>query len=325
MKLRDEDFEQPILELERKLAEVRGYPQTNGNLREIEKLEKKILKTRKEIFAGLNAWQRTLVARNAKRPYFLDYAEHLFTDFIEIHGDRRYSDDLAIVGGIARFEGRPVVAVGHQKGRGVKQKLKRNFGMPNPEGYRKALRIMKFGEKFKIPVLSFIDTVGAYPGIGAEERGQAEAIAHNLREISRIKTPIVVIVTGEGGSGGALAIGIGDKILMLEYATYSVISPEGCAAILWKDQSRVKEAAANMKMSAKDLSRFGLIDKIVPEPTGGAHVDHEGMSRILGKHIIEALEALDQYPIEDLKELRYQKFRKMGELQESHPEAEQKG
>jgi acetyl-CoA carboxylase carboxyl transferase subunit alpha len=322
MKPRDEDFEQPIIELERKIKEFASYPETNGNLRELEKLNKKLEKTRKEVFSKLNPWQRTLVARNPKRPYFLDYVNQLFEDFVEIHGDRRYADDQAIVGGIARFEGMPVVAVGHQKGRDVKEKLRRNFGMPNPEGYRKALRIMKYGEKFKIPVLSFVDTVGAYPGIGAEERGQAEAIAHNLREISSLRTPIVVIVTGEGGSGGALAIGIGDIILMLQYATYSVISPEGCAAILWKDQSKVKEAASNMKMTARDLHRFGLIDKIVTEPLGGAHVDPANMSLILKKYILEALDELEGRSAEELLALRYGKFRKMGELQKISPAEE---
>jgi len=319
MKPREEDFEQPIVDLERKIKELLSYPKTNGNLRELDKLRKKLEKSRKEIFSGLSPWQRTLVARNAKRPYFLDYAKYLFDDFVEIHGDRRYSDDPAIVGGMARFEGIPVIAVGHQKGRDVKEKLRRNFGMPNPEGYRKALRIMRYGEKFKMPVLSFIDTVGAYPGIGAEERGQAEAIAHNLREISSLRTPIVVIVTGEGGSGGALAIGIGDKILMLQYATYSVISPEGCAAILWKDQNKVKEAASNMKTTAKDLHKLGLIDKIVPEPFGGAHVDHEEISRTLKKEIFKALSDLEGLKPEELISLRYDKFRKMGELQKTAP------
>jgi acetyl-CoA carboxylase carboxyl transferase subunit alpha len=262
----------------------------------------------------ISPWQRTLLARHPARPYTLDYVHALFTDFTELHGDRRFGDDPALVAGLASFNGRPVVVVGHQKGRDTRQKLFRNFGMPKPEGYRKALRVMRLAEKFRCPVITFIDTPGAYPGLDAEERGQAEAIAHNLRELARLATPIVVNVTGEGGSGGALAIAIGDHINMLENAVYSVISPEGCASILWRDAGRAEEAAMAMKITAPDLLGFGIIDEVVPEPGEGAHADPEALFRTLGPLMERQLAELAALPRETLLQQRYEKFRRMGRL-----------
>jgi acetyl-CoA carboxylase carboxyl transferase subunit alpha len=264
----------------------------------------------------LDAWDRVKLARHADRPYTLDYINAVFMDFTEIHGDRRFGDDPAMITGLARFHGEPCVVVGHQKGRTTKQRQQRNFGMPKPEGYRKALRVMKIAEKFQRPVFTFIDTPGAYPGIDAEERGQAEAIAYNLREMARLRVPIIVTVTGEGGSGGALAIGVGDQVLMLENSIYSVISPEGCASILWRDASFAEAAAKALRLTAQDLFEFGLIDRIVAEPPGGAHADPEAMSAALGEALNEALAVVRDLPIEERLQLRYEKFRKMGDFED---------
>lgn len=264
----------------------------------------------------LSAYEKVKLARDPKRPYFLDYVEHLCTDFSEIHGDRRFGDDPAIVTGFAFFHGRPVCLVGHQKGRDTKQKLYRNFGMPKPEGYRKALRVMKLAEKFKRPILTFIDTPGAYPGIDAEERGQAEAIAVNLREMSQLTVPIIATVTGEGGSGGALAIGVADRVNMLEYSIYSVIAPESCSAILWRDQNHAADAAAALKITPEDLRRFHLIDDVIPEPAGGAHNNHAAMAETLGRVLDSQLRQLESIPTAKLIQQRYEKFRAMGAFAE---------
>ncbi|HYP27039.1 MAG TPA: acetyl-CoA carboxylase carboxyltransferase subunit alpha [Blastocatellia bacterium] len=260
-----------------------------------------------------NAWERVKLARHSDRPYTLDYIDLIFTDFVELHGDRRFGDDPAIIAGLARFQGVPCVVIGHQKGRTTKQRQQRNFGMPKPEGYRKALRAMKLAEKFRRPVFTFIDTPGAYPGIDAEERGQAEAIAFNLREMAKLRVPIIVTVTGEGGSGGALAIGVGDRILMLENAVYSVITPEGCASILWRDSTYAEQAARALRMTAPDLLQFGLIDEIVPEPRGGAHADHQKMGDLLSAHLASALASVSDLPDSERISLRYDKFRVMGD------------
>lgn len=261
----------------------------------------------------LEAIERVKLARHDRRPYALDFIERIFTDFVEIHGDRKFGDDPAIVAGFANFRGKPVAIVAHQKGRDLKERQVRNFGMPKPDGYRKALRVMKMAEKFNRPIFCLIDTPGAYPGIDAEERGQAEAIAYNLREMARIRVPIIVTVTGEGGSGGALAIGVGDSVSILENAVYSVITPEGCAAILWKDAKLAPQAAASMRMTAPDLLSLGIVDHLVPEPEGGAHEDWEGASAILGDHLAEVLAASEDLAVEDRLEKRYQKFRLLGE------------
>ncbi len=310
------DFERPIIELENKLEELKRRSEyEEGDFSdEIEKLENKIRKIKKEVFSNLNRWQITQLARHPERPYMLDYVKMLFSDFIEVHGDRLFRDDPAIVTGFAELDGKRVVIVGQQKGRTTKDKLYRNFGMPHPEGYRKALRVMKLAEKFGLPVITFVDTPGAYPGLGAEERGQAEAIARNLMEMAGLKIPIVVVVIGEGGSGGALALGIGDRILMMEFAIYSVISPEGCASILWKDAGKGEIAAEIMKITAKDLKGFGVVDVVVEEPEGGAHRDPELAGRKLKERIIEALDELCGVPPEKLVELRYEKFRRIGEF-----------
>src|SRR5690554_3318065 len=269
------DFERPIAELEAKIEELRYVGDDNElNIsEEIARLQAKSRALTEQIFSQLNAWQIAQLARHPQRPHTLDYIRYMFTEFEQLHGDRAYADDPAIVGGVARLEGRPVMVIGHQKGRDTKEKIRRNFGMPRPEGYRKAMRLMETAERFKLPVLTFIDTPGAYPGIGAEERGQSEAIARNLLVMSRLKTPIICTVIGEGGSGGALAIGIGDQVLMLSYSTYSVISPEGCASILWKSAEKAADAAAAMGITAERLHSLGLIDAVIPEPLGGAHRD----------------------------------------------------
>src|SRR5437867_6065997 len=264
----------------------------------------------------LTAYQKVQLARHPQRPYFLDYVEHLCSDFMEIHGDRKFADDAAIVGGFAMLRNRPVCLIGHQKGRDTKQRQYRNFGMPKPEGYRKALRIMKLAEKFGRPILTFIDTPGAYPGIDAEERGQAEAIAVNLREMSQLRVPIIATVTGEGGSGGALAIGVGDRVNMLEYSIYSVIAPKSCSEILWRDQEHAADAAAALKLTPEDLRRFHLIDEIIPEPEGGAHNAHAGMAQCLGAVLERQLRELEEIDIEDLLQRRYEKFRGMGAFTE---------
>ncbi len=307
------DFEKPIAELEEKLRELQEFSTDKLDLKaEVNRLEQKVEKMRGEVFANLTRWQTVQLARHVNRPFTMDYIRHIFTDFIELHGDRKFADDPAIIAGPARLDGEPVMVIGHQKGRDTKEKVYRNFGMPNPEGYRKALRLMEMAERFRLPVITFVDTPGAFPGIGAEERGQAEAIARNLMEMSRLRTPIVVVVTGEGGSGGALAIAVGDRILMLEHSIYSVISPEGCAAILWADGSKGELAAEALKPTAKDLKALDVIDEIVPEPVGGAHRDHEAAAREVHKAIARSLRELRDVPMERLLEDRYDKFRRMG-------------
>jgi len=308
------DFEAPLAALQKEIESLTGYPEDTGKEREIARLQTKLDAMRREIYAKLTPWQRVQVARHARRPYALDFIQYLFTDYVEIKGDRRFGDDPAIVAGMAWFHDEPVVVIGHQKGRDTKQKIRRNFGMPRPEGYRKALRVMKMAEKFSRPIFCLIDTPGAYPGIDAEERGQAEAIAFNIREMGRIKVPIIVTVTGEGGSGGALAIAVGDEILILENAIYSVISPEGCAAILWKDAGRAEEAAGRLRLTAPDLLELGLVDHIVPEPVGGAHTAHRSAAQMLNKYLLEALERSLSFSPEERVTARYNKFRHMGEI-----------
>ena len=308
------DFEKPILELERKIEELKSFTSREDIdlSSEIKKLESRLEKVKKDIFDNLTPWQRVQIARHPKRPYSLDYIDMLMTDFMELHGDRHFGDDKAIVCGIAKFNGKSVMVVGHQKGRDTKENLMRNFGSAHPEGYRKALRIMKLAEKFSIPIIVFIDTPGAYPGIGAEERGQAEAIAYNIREMSIIATPILSFVIGEGGSGGALGIGVSDKIFVLENAYYSVISPEGCAAILWKERSKAEKAAEVLKLTAKDLFDLGLIDDIIKEPLGGAHRDPANTADSIKKAIGNALGELAKVGKKELLENRYLKYRKIG-------------
>ncbi|ACH40093.1 acetyl-CoA carboxylase, carboxyl transferase, alpha subunit [Citrifermentans bemidjiense Bem] len=311
------DFEKPLAELDKKIQELHGFSTQGVDLSaEIAKLEQKSEKMREEMFANLSRWQTAQVARHINRPFTLDYLELVFTEFVELHGDRNFGDDHAIVGGLARLDGEPVMVIGHQKGRDTKEKVFRNFGMPNPEGYRKALRLMEMAERFKLPIITFVDTPGAFPGIGAEERGQAEAIARNLREMSRLTVPIIVVITGEGGSGGALAIAVGDRILMLQHSVYAVISPEGCAAILWSDGTKGAQAAEALKLTAKDIKALEVIDEIVPEPAGGAHRDHEAMAKNLHKALSKNLKELKAIPAEDLIEQRYQKFRKMSRFAE---------
>ncbi len=308
------DFERPIVELEKKIQEMKEYAYLeNVELRdEIRRLEAKAERLRKEIYSKLTRWQRVQLARHPQRPYTLDYVERFMPDFLELHGDRRFGDDPAIVAGAGHIGEWPVMLIGHQKGRTTKEKLFRNFGMPNPEGYRKALRLMQTAAKFKRPVLALIDTPGAYPGIGAEERGQGEAIARNLFEMSHLPVPILVVVIGEGASGGALGIGVGDRILMLENTWYSVISPEGCAAILWRDAAKAKEAAEAMKVTAQDLLDMGIADEIIPEPVGGAHRNYDEAAKILQGKIEAHLKELTAIPTEDLLEQRYQRYRKIG-------------
>jgi len=311
----DGNFEEPILRLKRRIEELSALPDDAAHRREIEKVREKLERVSREIYANLTPWQKTLVARHPGRPYPLDYVEALMSDFVELHGDRKFADDPAIVAGLAQFRGRPVAVVGHQKGRDTKEKIRRNFGMPRPEGFRKALRVMELAEKFGRPVLSFVDTAGAYPGIDAEERGQAEAIAVNLREMSRFRVPIIVTVTGEGGSGGALALGIGDRVLMLEHSTYSVISPEGCASILWKDAARKKDAAEAMKLTAADLKELDVIDEIVPEPPGGAHADPAGSAAAVGEAVERHLVEVADLTPEERRERRYRRFRALGRFE----------
>jgi len=308
----DGGFEEPIQKLRRRIEEISALPDDAAHRREIEKLKEKLERVSREIYANLTPWQKTLVARHSARPYTLDYIQMLTTDFTELHGDRKFADDPAIVAGLASFRGLPVAVVGHQKGRDTKEKIRRNFGMPRPEGFRKALRVMDLAERFGRPILTFVDTAGAYPGIDAEERGQAEAIATNLKEMARFHVPVIVTVTGEGGSGGALALGVGDRILMLEHAIYSVISPEGCAAILWKDASRKKEAAEALKLTASDLVEFGVIDEVVPEPPGGAHADPAGAAAAVGEAIDRHLKDILDLTPEERRERRYRKFRALG-------------
>lgn len=312
------DFEKPVAELEKKIEKLKSYPEDKiaRVSDEIKRLEEKAAELQREIFARLTPWQKTLLARHISRPHTLDYINLLMTDFIELHGDRNFGDDNSIVGGTAKFENIPVVVIGHQKGQTVKENVYRNFGMPNPEGYRKALRLMRFAEKFSKPIITFIDTPGAYPGINAEERGQAEAIARNLMEMAHLKTAIIVVVAGEGGSGGALALGVGDRILMFEHSIYSVISPEGCAAILWNDSSRAAEAAETLKLTAVDLYKFKVIDEIIEEPLGGAHRDQKEMASRLGRILIRHLSELKNIPIAELIQKRYERFRNIGVFSE---------
>jgi len=313
------DFEQPIAELEAKIEELRYVTDEEADLNigeEIERLERKNRRQTEKIYGNLSPWQVSQVARHPSRPYTLDYLGRVFTGFRELHGDRAYADDPAIVGGTARLDGRPVMIIGQQKGRDTKEKLRRNFGMPRPEGYRKALRLMRLAEKFRLPVLTFIDTPGAYPGVGAEERGQSEAIARNLREMARLRTPVVATVIGEGGSGGALGIGVGDQILMLQYATYSVISPEGCASILWKDSGRAEEAAEAMGITAERIQKFGLIDEVIPEPLGGAHRDPDAMADSLRQALASQVDRLQARPMDQLLEERYQRLMSFGSFDE---------
>ena len=308
------DFEQPIADLEAKIQELRSAstgPAVNVES-EVAALQDKLRKRTAQIFRDLSPWQVSQLARHPQRPYTLDYIRHICDEFQELAGDRAYADDKAIVGGLGRINGRPVMIIGHQKGRDTKTKVMRNFGMPRPEGYRKALRLMKMAERFKLPLITFIDTPGAYPGIGAEERGQSEAIARNLLEMAELKVPVICTVIGEGGSGGALAIGVGDRTLMLEYGTYSVISPEGCASILWKDAGRAKDAAEQLGLTAKRLHGLGLVDKVVREPTGGAHRNPRQMAKRLKAVLLNELDALDALPVEQLLAQRYTRLRSYG-------------
>jgi acetyl-CoA carboxylase carboxyl transferase subunit alpha len=306
------EFEKPIVELEQKLDEMRRYAENPDVATEIAKLEKRVSQLQQSVFANLTRWQRVQLARHPDRPYTLDYILQMTTSFIELHGDRAFKDDKAIVGGFARLGTRPVLIMGHQKGRDTKSNIYRNFGMPNPEGYRKALRLMKLAEKFRRPVITLLDTPGAFPGLEAEERGQAEAIARNLLEMSRLTVPIIVVIIGEGASGGALGIGVGDRILMLENAWYSVISPESCSSILWRSWEYKEQAAEALQLTAPDLKKQGIIDVIVPEPPGGAHRSHERMAAILKEILLEELAALSKLKPQKLVERRIEKFSAMG-------------
>lgn len=311
-------FEKPIIDLERKIDELKGLS-ANQDIDisgEIKRLEEKLALIKKDIYDNLTAWERVQIARHPKRPYTLDYVDMIMTDFVEIHGDRHFGDDKAIIAGLAKVDGRNVVIIGHQKGKDTKENLIRNFGSAHPEGYRKAMRVMKIAEKFNLPVVVFIDTPGAYPGIGAEERGQAEAIAYNLREMAILKTPIIVFVIGEGGSGGALGIGVGDRIYVLENAYYSVISPEGCAAILWKERSKSPDAAAALKLTARELYELKIIDGIIKEPLGGAHRDPHRAAENIKAAIKKDLAGLSGIPKDKLVEARYAKFRSIGVYKE---------
>jgi len=312
------DFEQSIADLEAKIEALRQTGK-GGDLNiteEVGRLQAKSKRLTESIFTSLSPWQISQLARHPLRPYTLDYVPRVFSDFQELHGDRAFSDDHAIVGGIARLEDRPVMLIGHQKGRDTREKVRRNFGMPRPEGYRKALRLMRLAERFRLPIITFIDTPGAYPGVGAEERGQSEAIARNLYVMARLKTPIISVVIGEGGSGGALAIGVGDRLLMLQYATYSVISPEGCASILWRSADKASDAAEAMGITADSLSRLGLVDEIVPEPLGGAHRDTDVVARTLKGALLANLDRLTAIPLDNLLTRRYQRLMQYGEFEE---------
>lgn len=311
------EFEKPIAELEAKIEALRGVSRHGGEAaidldKEIEQLEKKSLELKKKIFNDLGAWETAQLARHPQRPYTLDYIENVFTEFDELAGDRHFADDKAIVGGIARLEGRPVMVIGHQKGRETKEKVKRNFGMPKPEGYRKALRLMEMAERFNMPIITFIDTAGAYPGVGAEERGQSEAIATNLKVMAGLKVPVICNVVGEGGSGGALAIGVGDYVNMLQYSTYSVISPEGCASILWRDSEKAPQAAEAMGLVASRLKELELIDEVIEEPLGGAHRDYKLMAENMKKTLLAQLKELDTLTKDALKDRRYQRLMSYG-------------
>ena len=307
-------FEKPIVELEKKINELKSLS-TTGELdldSEVKKLEARLAHVKKETYVNLTPWQRVQIARHPKRPYTLDYIRLIFSDFVELHGDRTFADDKALVGGFAKLDGRSFLVMGHQKGRDAKENIMRNFGSAHPEGYRKALRLMRLAEKFKTPIAVFVDTPGAYPGVGAEERGQAYTIAVNIREMARMRVPIMVYVIGEGGSGGALGIGVGDRVVVLENAYYSVISPEGCAAILWKDRTKAPDAAASLRLTAKDLLDMKLIDEVAKEPVGGAHQDPEGMAETIKFSIQKHLKDIEQINARHLIQSRYEKFRCMG-------------
>jgi acetyl-CoA carboxylase carboxyl transferase subunit alpha len=318
------DFEKPIKELEDKIKELSNFAsRENVDLSsEIKKLQKKMEDLKQEIFGNLDAYQKTKLARHFKRPYFMDYASRIFSDFVELHGDRLYSDDRAIIAGLAKIDSESVVVIGHRKGRDVKENMTVNFGMAHPEGYRKAQRMMFLAEKFQKPLLCFIDTPGAYPGIGAEERGQAEAIARSLAILSELKTPVIAVITGEGGSGGALAMALADRVLMLEHSIYSVISPEGCSAILWKTSEKVKDAASALKLTAQDLKELGIIDEIVPEPLGGAHRDYDGIAGTLKRTLIRNINELKELRLDELIRRRQQKFRLIGYFEDDYTSKE---
>ena len=316
MPSQDVPFEEPLLELRQRLEELESYPEGTSRRKELDALRNQLSKKTREIYGRLSRWEKTLVARHPDRPYTLDYVEALTEDWVEIHGDRAFADDPAIVAGLATFQGRSVAIIGHQKGRSTKERIERNFGQPRPEGYRKALRVMHLAEKFELPVLTFVDTPGAYPGVGAEERGQAEAIARNLFEMAGLRVPIVVTITGEGGSGGALALGVGNRVFMLEYSTYSVISPEGCAAILWKDQEQREVAAEAMRLTAGALLEMGLVDDVIPEPLGGAHASVSEICQRVGDKLAAALEELDPLTPDQLVQQRYDRFRALGVFEE---------
>jgi acetyl-CoA carboxylase carboxyl transferase subunit alpha len=311
-----ESFEEPLVQLRRRIQELEGYPSGSGQEKELEHLRASLRKTTSEVYDNLTRWQKVQVARHPERPYTLDYVNHLMSDWVELHGDRAFGDDAAIVAGFATFAGRSVAVIGHEKGRDTRERIFRNFGQPRPDGYRKALRVMKLAEKFGRPVLTFIDTAGAFPGLDAEERGQAEAIARNLLEMSHLRVPILVTITGEGGSGGALAMGVGDVVFILEYGTYSVISPEGCAAILWKDQEQKAAAAEAMRLTAPDLLALGVVDGIIPEPLGGAHTDPEATCDAVGETLAQALAGLERLRVDDLLARRYKRFRSLGAFDE---------
>ncbi len=313
------EFDRPINELEIKINELKIFSEEKeiSMDKEIEALEERLSRLKREIYDNLSAWQKTQIARYVERPSTMDYINHIFKDFIELHGDRQFGDDKAMVGGLAFLDQRPVTIIGHRKGKDMKENVLRNFGMPHPEGYQKVLRLMRQAEKFNRPVISFIDTPGAYPGIGAEERGQGKAIAENLMFLSCLKTPVIVVICGEGGSGGALALSVGDRICMLEHAIYSVISPEGCASILWKDSNRAEDAAAVLRITAQDLLNFGVIDMIISEPLGGAHRDYQGMASKIKEVLTQQLKELDKVSVEELVKMRYDKFRKIGDFLEN--------
>jgi acetyl-CoA carboxylase carboxyl transferase subunit alpha len=312
MQATDSNFDAQLVEIRRRIEELEGYPAGSSQEKELERLRSSLKKNTAEIYGNLTRWQKTLVARHQDRPYTLDYVERLMSDWVEVHGDRAFSDDPAIVAGLATFRGRDVAVIGHQKGRDTKERIYRNFGQPRPDGYRKALRIMHLAERFGLPVLTFIDTAGAYPGLDAEERGQAEAIARNLLEMSMLRVPIIVTITGEGGSGGALALGVGDRVFMLEYATYSVISPEGCAAILWRDAGEAKKAAAAFKPDAVHCLELGVIDGVVPEPPDGAHENMDAAAELLGESLGIALDDVKKRDPKARRRERSEKFRRMG-------------
>jgi acetyl-CoA carboxylase carboxyl transferase subunit alpha len=316
MKPGEVPFEAPLTDLRRRIEELEEYPEGSGRRKEVERLRVRLAKETADVYKKLSRWEKTLVARHSRRPHTLDYVEGLMDDWVEIHGDRAFADDPAIVTGFASFRGRSVGVMGHQKGRSTKSRIHRNFGQARPEGYRKALRLMKLAEKFSLPVLSFVDTPGAFPGLGAEQRGQAEAIARNLIEMAALKTPIIVTVTGEGGSGGALGIGVGDRVLMMEYSVYSVISPEGCAAILWKDQSKRSEAAEAMRLTASDILELGVVDEVIPEPLGAAHAEPAQAIQTVGAKISESLAEVEGMEIDRLLSQRYARFRAIGVFEE---------